>query len=420
MSARPQFDWPAAARRELLCRLYALGRGPRPCRLDAGATLLDRGTPFRQKAGKSMSRRSGQAGQVFLRHGRWIGRFWEDVPGQPQRKRRAIVLGLRGELTKPEARRKLMQMLEQAGVNRPEHFERSIKPPVTFGDVAGEWRAKRLPQLKLSTQYLAPKLIKRHLLPFFGEKALDAVKTGTINEWIAGLAAQGLEPKTVHNLWKLFRSIVNWHSRQDDEQPRRFYPSLPVIPLREPRWFTPDEVARITQAAQGQYRVLFHLAWASGLRAGELLALHVEDIDLGRGIVHVRRSLYHNIEVTPKTPRSYRNVWIDSATVKILGEHLGDRGTGRVFETRNGTPLEARNVVRQVLYPICDRLGVKRGALHSFRHGRVSHLQAVNVPADFIKSQVGHSSLQMTSRYTHFSDAFAREQVEKAARSWTH
>jgi integrase len=50
--------------------------------------------------------------------------------------------------------------------------------------------------------------------------------------------------------------------------------------------------------------------------------------------------------------------------------------------------------------------------MHRFRHGRVSQLQANGVPADFTKSQLGHSSLRTTSGYTHFTDAFKRETVE--------
>jgi len=393
--------------------------GLRPLSLfvDTGDTILC-GKPFRQKRGRKMSRRSGQAGSVTLRFGRWVGRYYEDTPDG--RTRKAIVLGLKAELTRSQARNKLMLKLAQDGVNTPEHFERATKPAITFTQVASEWEAKKLPLLKPSTRYMAPRQIKTHLTPFFGRTAVADIRTGAVNDWVASLSAKGLEPKTIHNLWKVFRAIVNWHAQQNDEQLRRWYPSLPVVPLKEPRWFTPAEAERIVASSTGQYKVLFHLVWASGLRAGELLALHVEDIDLSRGIVHVRRSLYRDIEVTPKTPRSYRDVWIDSGTIKMLTEYLGDRQTGRVFQTRNGTPLSAHNVVRQVLHPICKRLGIARGGLHSFRHGRVSHLQAMNVPAEFVKAQVGHSSLAMTGRYTHFGDSFAREQVERAASNWTH
>ena len=43
-------------------------------------------TPNR-KRGRSMSRRSGQAGRVVRKGNRWHGRYYVDVPGQEERKR---------------------------------------------------------------------------------------------------------------------------------------------------------------------------------------------------------------------------------------------------------------------------------------------------------------------------------------------
>ena len=67
-----------------------------------------------------------------------------------------------------------------------------------------------------------------------------------------------------------------------------------------------------------------------------------------------------------------------------------------------GTPLENRDICRRVLTPICGRLGIVPGGMHAFRHGRVSHMQANMMPGDFVMSQIGHSSLRITSNYTHF------------------
>ena len=136
---------------------------------------------------------------------------------------------------------------------------------------------------------------------------LKQIKTGTINDWIVELQDKGLGPKTIHNLWKLFRAIMNWQSQQGDELLRKWYPSLPTIPDVEQRWFTQQETGRIVNEAEGQYKVLFHLAGVSGLRAGELFGLHVDDLDMDRGVIHVRRSVWRWHEVSPKLkglPRS--------------------------------------------------------------------------------------------------------------------
>src|SRR5262249_14760650 len=124
--------------------------------------------------------------------------------------------------------------------------------------------------------------------------------------------------------------------------------------------------------------------------------------------------------VAPKTRKGHREVWIDSATVRLIENYLGCRTSGRVFQSRNGTPLNDHDVLRDVLHPICDRLRIPRGGMHAFRHGRVSHMQQHNVPPDFTKNQVGHSSLRTTSGYTHFSDVFKKDLVEQLAPSWTH
>jgi integrase len=367
-----------------------------------------------------MSKRSGQTGSVKLRHDRWVGRYYVDVPEQTKRMRIAVVLGMKSELNKSEAKLKLLGIITDAGVNTPAHLERSLKPTVTFDDVADAWEAKRLPQLKISTQFSAPKQIAKHLRPFFGAMPLESIKTGIINDWVVGLVKKGLEPKSVHNQWKMFRAIMNWQAQQNDAPKRAWYPSLPVIPEDEQRWFTQEEMRQIIAAAKGQYKVMFHLAAFSGLRSGELSGLHVEDIDFMRGVVRVRRSVWRGIEVSTKTKKGYRDVFVDSSTVQMLKEYLGGRTTGRVFQTCNGTPLENHNIVRQVLKPICKRLGIAPGGMHAWRHGRVSHLQASNVPSDFTKNQVGHSSLRTTSGYTHFSEAFIRDTVERAGPNWTH
>ena len=378
-------------------------------------------TPIRQKRKRCMSKRC-QIGSLRLVGKMWYGRYWRDVPGQDKREHPLVVLGCKSEMTKPEAKRKLMDIIAKEGVNTPEHLEQCQTPvrrALTFNVIADAWILKRLPQLKESTQSFAPNFIKKHLRPYFGTLALETIKTGVVNDWIADLSRQGRHPKTVHNLWKQFRSIMNWHAQQNDEPKRVWYPSLPIIPDVEQRWFTQDEMRQIVAAAKGQYKVMFHLAAFSGLRSGELSGLHVEDIDFVRGIVRVRRSVWRGLEVSTKTKKGYRDVFIDSSTVQMLKKHLGTRTTGRVFETKNGTPLENHNIVRQVLKPICKRLGIAPAGMHAFRHGRVSHLQANNVPGDFTKNQVGHSSLRTTSGYTHFTEAFIRETVERLSVSCT-
>ena len=390
----------------------SLETSPQPLAVSAAGATLSPATPLQQKRKRQMSTRF-QTGHVWSVGKKWYGRYRRDIAGQEERKQPLVVLGTKSEMTKPQAKKKLLDIIEKEGLNNPNFLEKLTVPALTFNAVADAWELKRLPQLKESTQYTAPILIKKHLRPFFGAMPLEIIKTGVINDWIAQLKKQGRHPKTVHNLWKQFRAVMNWHAQQNDEPKRAWYPSLPIIPEKEQRWFTQEEMQRIIAAAKGPYKVLFHLAGFSGLRSGELSGLHVEDVDFVRGVIRVRRSVWRGIEVSTKTKKGYRDVFVDSSTLQMLKQHLGDRRTGRVFQTKNGTPLENHNIVRQILKPICRLLGIEEGGMHAWRHGRVSHMQASNVPGDFTKNQVGHSSLRTTSGYTHFTEAFIRDTVEK-------
>lgn len=377
--------------------------------------ILSTATRIRQqrKADRFMSKRSGQAGSVRLVGRKWYGRYWRDVPGKEEREHAHVILGLKSTMTKPEARRKLMEIIEVEGVNEPQHLERALKPAATFNSIADAWEAKRLPLLHTSSQFITPGRLRKHVRPFFGEMAIEDIRTGTVNDWIRSLTARGLESKTIHNLWKDFRAIVNWHRKQMDQPKVTWYPDLPAIADNEQRWFTQAEIKQIVDAATGQFKVLFHLAGYSGLRSGELVGLRVEDLKLEYGVIEVRRAVWNGIEGETKTKSGKRNVFIDSATIRLLRDFLGDRKSGRLFQSRVGTPLENRDICRRVLTPLCKKLGIRPGGMHAFRHGRVSHMQASMLPGDFVKDQIGHSDLRITSNYTHFEHRQKREMVEK-------
>ncbi len=148
-------------------------------------------------------------------------------------------------------------------------------------------------------------------------------------------------------------------------------------------------------------RKLFALQFATGMRFGEIAGLHIEDLDFVESVIRIRRSTFGLQEVTPKSQAGHRQIDVDPDTMTMVKEYLGDRQSGRVFQTKNETPLVVNNVNRRVLKPLCKKLEIPIGTTHAFRHGRISVLQQNNVPGDLIKKWVGHTSLKTTSKYTH-------------------
>src|SRR5579871_4531738 len=113
--------------------------------------ILPPAQSVRQKGTPTMSKRF-QTGTVFLHGKKWHGRYRRDIPGEEKREYPMVVLGSKKEMSKPEAKRKLMEIIQKEGLNDPTYLEVLDVPVKTFSDVADAWILQRLPQLKISTQ----------------------------------------------------------------------------------------------------------------------------------------------------------------------------------------------------------------------------------------------------------------------------
>ncbi|MEU5700517.1 tyrosine-type recombinase/integrase [Streptomyces aurantiacus] len=122
-----------------------------------------------------------------------------------------------------------------------------------------------------------------------------------------------------------------------------------------------------------------------GLRRGELLRLRRSDVDLHQDVLAVRQAL-QRIDgelplVTPKTQRSDRRVALPGECVtafraqraqqladrKGAGHHWKGTGSGLVFTTENGTPIESRNLNRS-FEALSIRAGVRKVRFYGLRH----------------------------------------------------
>lgn len=355
-----------------------------------------------------MARRSGQSGSVALAGDTSYGRFRVDVPGQEGRVRKAVPLGSKRDgMTKPMARMKLRQLLDEKGVNSEAVFTQTVQPGPLFRDVAEWWAANKLSLCAPSYQETRGAYLKTHLLPYFGTMPVCVISERVVQEFVAHLSdKRKLLPATVASVVSKLKSILGGKATRDWQL------RMPPSNGEEPRFFTPDEMLRIVSAARGRDKVLYALLGETGLRFGEAAGLRPEDLDLGAGTVTVRRSVYRGKDQPTKSRAGMRIVNVSQGLVQLLREHLSGRVGERVFETRSGRPL-AKDASRHSLHRLLARLGIKKGGLHSFRHGRVSMLQAAGVAPDLIRSWVGHASSRITSRYTHFGADYKQAVAEQ-------
>jgi integrase len=159
---------------------------------------------------------------------------------------------------------------------------------------------------------------------------------------------------------------------------------------------------------------LYIAAVHAGLRPGELLALRWEDVDLDRGVLHVRRALSDGEFTTPKTKRSRRRIDLGTGSSAALRRHrtrqLEERMAraglwqdhGLVFPSSVGTPLSHRNVVRS-FKAVLRRTGLPAAIrLYDLRHTCATLLLCRDVHPKYVQELLGHASIAQTlDTYSH-------------------
>lgn len=166
---------------------------------------------------------------------------------------------------------------------------------------------------------------------------------------------------------------------------------LPVVPSVE-------EVTQILANAPGlKYQAALSVAYGAGLRAGEVVALKVTDIDSERMVIRVeqgkgRRDRYAML--SPKLRRLLR-AWWRHANGKCnmlpggwlfpgqkLAAHTSTRQLSRAFQTAvTGAGID------------------KRLSLHSLRHAFATHLLESGTDIRVIQDLLGHAKIENTARY---------------------
>ena len=194
---------------------------------------------------------------------------------------------------------------------------------------------------------------------------------------------------------------------------------------RRGAFLTREQAASIIENSPEPYHTLFATAWATGLRAGELLALTVSDLDFERRTIHVCKSADDTTREIrqPKTPHSIATLPMPSALEAVLRNYLKhywkENAAGFLFPNKRGTKTRLReNVVRFGLKPVLRKLGIpdKNTGLHAFRHGLATELANAGTPLPVLQQQMRHSDVRTTLNiYTHVIQQTQRDAVESAA-----
>lgn len=323
---------------------------------------------------------------------------------------------------------------QQAGVLLGAHVDprQSDRP---FRDVVTAWQESWAGRLSPTTEQRYTSIIDNYLLPEFGHVPIGRITHEVVQRYVNRLVAErrpsGTEPLraagTVRNVYAVLRTAMAKGVRLGMVKVNPCADvDLPRAHREEMLFLTAEEVRALAERIDPHYRVLIYMAAYTGLRAGELAGLQRQDVDLLRGVIHVRRALKDVNGVLrpgPTKTHAQRTVSLPAFLRTMLHEHLstptvgGNGPDATVFWMKGGGPLRHglvynRYFKRAVAGHTDKRTGVPHpGALperlhglrfHDLRHTCAALSVAAGAHPKLIASRLGHSTIQITlDRYGH-------------------
>jgi integrase len=302
-----------------------------------------------------------------------------------------------------------------------------------FSALVAAWQEDWPTRLSPTTAARYGSILKTYLLPAFGRTPIGRIDHERVQRYITELANarddEGNEahaPGTVRNVHAVMRTACAKGVRLGMLKVNPCMNiDLPRARREEMLFLTADEVRAVAEAIDPRYRVLVYTAAYTGLRAGELAGLQRRDVDLLRGVIHIRRALKDvggKLELGPTKTHATRTVSLPTFLKNMLSAHLqGDipGGTGPeafVFTMKRGGPLRHGLVYgryfKRAVAGWTDKRGNEHpGALpehqhklrfHDLRHTCAALSIAAGAHPKLIASRLGHSTIQITlDRYGH-------------------
>ncbi len=179
------------------------------------------------------------------------------------------------------------------------------------------------------------------------------------------------------------------------------------VPQRLPVVLSRAEAARlIACAGNPKYQAALSVAYGAGLRAGEVVALKVTDVDSQRMLLRVDQGKGRKDRHALLSPILLERLraWWKHARAKGKMQDGGWLFPG--LDPIN--PLSPRQLNRAVHAAAMEAGLDKRVSMHTLRHSFATHLLEQGEDVRKIQVLLGHKKLETTARYTHVATEVLR------------
>jgi|HubBroStandDraft_6_1064221.scaffolds.fasta_scaffold04301_7 integrase len=359
---------------------------------------------------------------VKEKDGRYYSMFYVDAP-EGRTKQVKKFIGNSSDMSLRSAHREHALTMEEV------NHARGSAPPLikgqTFQDAITRWRSAVAPNLAPGTVRQRESYLRKHIVPRFGRSALAELDVHAIQQFATDLG-KTLSHKSVVNILGTVFTIVAYAEKCGFRIRKVGFTDLKLgsnSVAADVPFFTRRQVTSIIDSAPEPFKTLFAVAWSTGLRAGEILALTLDDLDFERKTVRVNKSSDDRTRQIrqPKTPRSIAMLPMTTDLEAKLRDYIHSHwkpNTGQIlFADRAGLrPRSRESVVVYGLHPVLKKIGIPchNVGLHAFRHGLATELVEASAPLTVLQKQLRHTDIKTTLKlYAHSISQSQRDAMEQ-------
>ena len=336
--------------------------------------------------------------------------------------------------------------LNKAVLAVQEEYKKRANPPpkvLTIRELCELWKTeKKRSGAESSTTENYGSIVDHHILPAFGDKAINELDAATIQKTLYAKTVDGrvdgnggLSSATVNLMHAILMMVFNFAVDQGylEQNPMRVKRVKKIKGRkRQIRVMADDTVAKLLEGTEdARIKALFGFMLSTGVRRGEALGLKWSEVDIGQHEVWIRQGLKKdkakkavlgrlkrdNTERTiPLHPDDFAALmeWKEAQDEEkqLLGKEYNDHGY--VFANADGTRIYP-DMVNAWLEKALARLGLPRYTPHEMRHTFASRMIRAGTHPKVLQELLGHSTIKMTmDTYGHLFPGMKREAVMKA------
>ena len=314
--------------------------------------------------------------------------------------------------------------------------ERNI---ITFSELLHLWQKANEIRLKGGTKKRYDNLIHSHIIPELGQLKLSELTAQIINIFLNNKMLHGrldgdggLSANYVRSISMIITSSLNYAADEGFCAPLKGKINKPSLTKTEHTVLTKEnqtilEKYIINNPTSTNIGIMISLY--SGLRIGEICALHWNDIDLNVGTIYVRHTVSrinseNGIRKTalildePKTASSKRVVPISSPLLSVLRDYRKTDTTTYVVSNTNSFISPRTYEVR--FHKILKECNIPDINYHVLRHTFATRCIEVGVDVKSLSEILGHSNVSVTlNTYVHSSLEMKKQQLEKLTRLYS-